>query len=90
MLSPQLNGKCCSDSNINNLLIKIDNVVQSIATALLNNIRYGLTDEISEENFYKLISYKNIIIKKYLGNDSLSNISWDKLSSKIKKILNKY
>ena len=90
MLShPQLNNKCCSTSNINNILGSIDKTLANISLALLNNIRFSLTNEIHTNTFEDLVLYKNIIKSKIMGHESLQDVSWDVLLSKVKNIINK-
>lgn len=90
MLShPQLNNKCCSTSNINNILGNIDKTLANVSLALLNNIRFSLTNEIPSNTFEDLVLYKNIIKAKLMGNESLQELSWDVLLSKVKNIINK-
>lgn len=88
-IHPQLNNKCCSTSNINNILGSIDKVLANISLALLNNIRFSLTNEIHTDTFQDLVLYKNIIKAKLMGNETLQKISWEVLLSKVKNILNK-
>jgi len=87
--SPQLNTKCCSRDNIGALLNSIDKVLKNTAMALLDNIRYGLTNEINTNTFQDLITYRDIIITKLLSSDQLQDKSWLKIISKVKNIINK-
>ncbi len=89
LINPQLNNKCCSEEQINSLLGKIDRVISNIGNALLNNIRYGLTNEISNTTFQDLLLYRDIIVSKLLGNEELSKISFERIISKVKRIINK-
>jgi len=88
-IHPQLNSKCCSTSNINSILGSIDKVLANLSLALLNNIRFSLTNEIPSNTFEDLVLYKQIIKAKIMGNESLQHLSWDVLLSKVKNIINK-
>ena len=89
LINPQLNNKCCSTSHINSILGSIDKTLANISLALLNNIRFSLTNEIPSDTFQDLVLYKDIIKAKIMGNESLQHLSWDVLLSKVKNILNK-
>lgn len=91
MLSqPHLVNKCCSTEHINNILGSIDKTIRNISVSILNNIRYGLTNEICEDTFQDLLLYRNIIVSKLLGNEVLEKTSWDLILSRVKKIINKH
>lgn len=88
-IHPQLNNKCCSTSHINNVLGSIDRTLANLSLAVLNNIRFSLTNEIPSNTFEDLVLYKNIIKAKIMGNESLQHLQWDVLLSKVKTIINK-
>ena len=89
LINPHLNNKCCSTSEINNLLQKIDQTIMNLSVTILNNIRFGLTNEVSENTYTDLILYKNVIVSKIMGNETLQSIPWITIISKVKNIINK-
>lgn len=89
MLNPQLKDKCCSDKKINNLLTQIDVALRNTSLSLLNNIRYSLFNKINDDVYEDLLLYKNIIISKMMNTNNLKEYHWDKITSRVKNLINK-
>lgn len=85
-ISPHLVDNFSSNDSLNGLLKDVDRKIALMAVTEYNNVRLGLSSEVSLEQYKDLCIYKKILLDKLLGCNCLEDEILIMIVAKLKKL----